>query len=594
MDSMKTLKFLALALIFPLIFPLTSAHAAPQGGLLKWQDYGSAVFAQAARENRFIILELEAVWCHWCHVMDEKTWSDPRVAEAVEKNFIPVRVDHDARPDLAERYRDYGWPAIIFLDGKGNEIVKRAGYIDPETTLRLLAKIVADPRPEVDAKTEASTHWSSSPLLDDSTRETLEKRFVNSHDFALGGLKGALKMVDRDAAEYALLLAQRGDKQALKIARGNLAGGRALNDPIWGGIYQYSTGGDWNYPHFEKLGFIQGEYLRMLAIGYAQLRDPRDLATIQKLHGYLRRFMRSPEGSFYATQDADLKQGQHSREYFALSDKARMKLGIPRVDKNIYAKENGLIAFGLVEAHAATGDASMLEDAILAVNNISKTHALPGGGFNHRVGDKSGVYLADNLAMLRALLALHGATGEREWLQSAMRTADFIERNFREKISYTSAAVIDAPLKPLPVLDENIAMARAANLLYRYTGSAKYREMAEHAMRFIVAPGNALARVSDPGILIAAIELGNEPAHLTVVGSRKDAQAQTLFAAARSWPVVYKRVEWWDRSEGPLINPDVQYPALPKSAAYVCADGRCSRPLFTVEEFKDLAKAQTR
>ncbi len=573
--------------LFLVVFWIPVAAAAP--GLVPWQAYGDEAFAKAREQGRFVLLELEAVWCHWCHVMDERTWSDPAVAAAVAAHYVPVRADHDARPDLAERYRDYGWPALIILDGEGREIVKRAGYIAPEAMARLLAAVVADPTPEAATPREPAA-WASSPLLDEATRRELEKRLVESNDFVRGGLKGAQKIVDRDAAEYALLKAATGDATAARIARGSLAGARRLLDPVWGGIYQYSTGGDWKRPHYEKLGFIQADYLRLFALGYAANRDPRDRAALFAITRYLRRFLQAPDGSFYTSQDADLRPGEHASSYFALDDAGRLRLGIPRVDRHIYARENGLIAAALVQAHQATGDASLLADARRAVERMIATRRLEGGGYRHDAQDSGGPYLADNLAMLRALIALHGATGERNWLEEAVATADFIAQRFaRPDAPGFLSAVPSGPLAPLPTLEENLALARAANLLAHYSGAPRHRSLAEAAMRYLATPAVALARLSDPGILIAARELASDPAHLTVVGPRDDPAAQRLFQAASGWPLSYKRVEWWDRREGPLPNADVAYPELARAAAYVCTEGRCSRPLFTGDDLLALA-----
>lgn len=578
-------------LLFLAWMPLVAAE---NPGLIQWQAYGHEPFERARAEGRYVLLELEAVWCHWCHVMDDRTWSDPAVAAAVAARFIPVRVDHDARPDLAERYRDYGWPAIIVLNGDGREIVKRAGYIAPQAMVRLLTKIVADPTPEM-VTPEAQATWAVSPLLADGTRDELERRFVATNDFRRGGLKGDQKVVDRDAAEYAILKAVAGDATARRIALGSLAGARQLLDPVWGGVYQYSTGGDWNHPHFEKLGFIQADYLRLFAIAYANLHDPRDGRAISAIHSYLKRFLQAPDGSFYASQDADLRPGQHAGSYFALDDSGRSRQGVPRIDRHVYARENGLIANALVQAHSATGDPALLGDAVKAAERMMATRRLPGGGYAHDADHRAGPYLADNLAMLRALVALHGATGERRWLAEAITTADFIASRFaREDAPGFRTAVASGVLPAVVTLDENLALARAANLLARYSGEARHRAMAESAMRYLATPEVALSRISDPGILIAAHELSNEPAHLTIVGSRKDLAAQRLFDAANRWPVVYKRVEWWDRSEGPLANADVAYPELARAAAYVCADGRCSRPLFTGDDLVALAAESAR
>jgi len=97
-------------------------NAAP----ISWQSHWSdAVFTQAARDQRFVILDLHAVWCHWCHVMDEKTYGDSKVQALIAKHYVAVSVDADSDPDLNSRYGDWGWPATIVLAADGTEIVKR-------------------------------------------------------------------------------------------------------------------------------------------------------------------------------------------------------------------------------------------------------------------------------------------------------------------------------------------------------------------------------------------------------------------------------------------------------------------------------------
>ena len=99
---------------------------------IRWEPWSDSVFSQAARQGRFVLLDLGTGWCHWCHVMEEVTYSDPAVIELIRKRYLPVRVDADTRPDLANRYEDYGWPATIVFNPDGSEIVKRRGYIPPK------------------------------------------------------------------------------------------------------------------------------------------------------------------------------------------------------------------------------------------------------------------------------------------------------------------------------------------------------------------------------------------------------------------------------------------------------------------------------
>src|ERR1044071_5468262 len=104
----------------------TAAQAAPIAWRTTWDD---SAFAQAAREHKYVLLDLHAVWCHWCHVMDEETYSDARVQRLMDKHYIDISVDADSDPDLTARYGNWGWPATIVLAADGTEIVKRRGYI---------------------------------------------------------------------------------------------------------------------------------------------------------------------------------------------------------------------------------------------------------------------------------------------------------------------------------------------------------------------------------------------------------------------------------------------------------------------------------
>ena len=357
-------------------------------------------------------------------------------------------------------------------------------------------------------------------------------------------------------------------------------------DPAWGGVYQYSTDGDWNHPHFEKIMQMQAENIRAYSLGYAQFGDPVYLHAAQEIRRYLNTFLTSPQGAFYTSQDADLIEGHHSGEYFALSDAARRKQGIPRVDKHIYARENGWAINGLVAFYDATGDATALADATKAGQWILANRVLPGGGFRHGERDAAGPFLGDTIAMQRAFASLYGATGDRQWLAHAESAMKFIEQNFRDEKGagfLTSKIPTDRAYTPHPQRDENVLVARSATLLFHFTGNAHYQELAKQAMR-LVAAEPIVYRLPASSALLADLELSRPPLHVTVVGHKDDPIAQALFQAALRYPAGYKRLEWWDTREGKLPNPDVQYPELSKPAAFVCTNRVCSAPIFKPEE----------
>ena len=124
-------------LFLALLLALSAWAGSPPA--LEWYPWSDEVFARAKREDRFVLLDLEAVWCHWCHVMDATTYQDPAAVALLKSKYIVVRVDQDSRPDLAGRYEDYGWPATIVFDREGHEIVKRQGYIAPKEMVSMVS-----------------------------------------------------------------------------------------------------------------------------------------------------------------------------------------------------------------------------------------------------------------------------------------------------------------------------------------------------------------------------------------------------------------------------------------------------------------------
>lgn len=398
------------------------------------------------------------------------------------------------------------------------------------------------------------------------------------------------KFIDRDTTEYALLRARQGNQAAQRMARRDLDGGLHLLDPVWGGVYQYSTHGDWKHPHHEKLAAVQAAYLRLYALAYRTLGEPRYLRATSEIRRYVRDFLTSPAGAIYVSQDADLVQGRKAQDYFRRNDQARRKQGIPRIDTHVYARENGQMIAGLAMVYAASGDPSALAQAQAMAQTMLRERVLPGGGFRHDASDPAGPYLGDTLAMGQGFLALFEATGERVWLHRAWAAADFIDAHFRAngRPGYLTA-VPHSVLEAVSTIDENIALTRYFNLLARYGGRAQDRNRAEQAMRWLATPEIALSRLTDAGILLAAFEIANDPVHLTVVGERNDPAAQGLHTAALAYPAGYRRIDWWAPSEGPMDNPDVQYPALPQAAAFACGEGRCSLPAFDRKNLTALA-----
>jgi uncharacterized protein YyaL (SSP411 family) len=552
-----------------------------------WLTWSDSVFVQAHRDHRFVLLDLEAVWCHWCHVMDVTTYRDPKVLALLRKSYLTVRVDQDSRPDLSNRYEDYGWPATVVFDAAGHEIVKRQGYLTPEEMASMLQAIIDDPSPGPSVQPEKEISFPSSDVLPGPLQAQLEKDYLEGFDSKQGSWGFDQKYLDVDSVELAMERASRGDERAAAMARQTLDAQLQLLDPVWGGFYQYSTDSVWTKPHFEKIMSVQAENLRIYAEAYAQWNDPKYLHAAQVVQQFLATFLTSSEGSFYTSQDADIVEGKHSAEYFALGDKDRRKQGIPRIDTHVYARENGWVITALAQLYEATGDTKTLDSAVRAANWVTQNRALPGGGFRHGAKDVGGPFLGDSVAMARAYLSLYRVTADRKWLTRASATAVFIEKTFGPRSGadagfISAVAPTDRGYRPHPQRDENVAVARVANQLFFYSGDAKYEAISKTAMRYLAAQPIA-TRLPVASVLLTELELTHPPLHLTIVGAKNDPAARSLFVAALKYPSFYKRVEWWDTKEGKLPNPDVQYPSVSRAAAYICTQRTCSPPIFEAE-----------
>jgi uncharacterized protein YyaL (SSP411 family) len=564
---------------------------------IHWQPWSDDVFAQAKKEHKFVLMDLQAIWCHWCHVMDDTTYQDADVVRLINEKYIAVKVDQDSRPDISNRYEDYGWPATVVFNDSAGEIVKRRGYLEPKQMSSMLQAIIDDPTPGPSIHAEMNIQPSSTAALSPDRITQLASNIVARYDSIRGGWDSPTKFVDADVLEYCMLQAMKGDKTAEHMARQTLDANLKLIDPMWGGVDQYSAESDWDHPHFEKIMSYQADDLRIYGQAYLQWHDENYLKAAQQIHHFLETFLLSPQGAFYTSQDADLGKTESGGEYFKLDDAARRRLGVPAIDQHIYARENGWAIRALVSLYDATGDAQSLDEATHAARWIIANRSLEGGGFRHDENDPAGPYLGDTLAMGRAFLAIYQSTADRVWLTRADQAADFLEKHFVASSDsagvLTSAAPGHPSFPPRPEIDENVATARFARLLFAYTGRDEHEKLAERAMRYLGAPQiTESRRWLVGGILLANQELATEPLHVTVLASKADPVAKEMFTAALQTPVSYFRLEWYDAKEGPLKKMDVQFPKLPYAAGFICTGTACSSPVKDETSLrKKLAKA---
>jgi uncharacterized protein YyaL (SSP411 family) len=564
---------------------------------ISWQSHWSeAVFAQAAQEHRFVILDLHAVWCHWCHVMDEKTYGDPQVQALIARRYVAVSVDADSDPDLNSRYGDWGWPATIVLAADGTEIVKRRGYIPPEQMAALLQAIIDDPSPGPSVAPAIVVAPGGGSRLTPHERTAALQTYEEIYDAEHGGWGDIHKFIDAAALELTYSKIDTGDMVALHRARQTLDANLSLIDPVWGGVYQYSDEVNWQSPHYEKLMAFQADDLRLYGEAYARWKDPRYLAAAQSLYRYMTKFLAASDGGFYVSQDADVSAQVSGHDFYSKDDSGRRALGMPRIDRHEYARETGWAIRALCKYYDVTGDAGALAEAIRAARWSSANRLAPSGMFRHDAVDRGGPFLDDSLAMSQAFVALYRSTGDRQWLDSAKAVMTAINRQLRDpKAGFVAAPV--AKLKrgvfrnPIRQPEQNAALVRVASLLHHYAGDALYQRMASHAMRYLVGFSKAAPGQLQAEILLADRELSAAPIHITIVGGKSDPIARNLHAAALRYPSDYLQIDWWDKDEGPLPNHEITYPQLDRAAAFACTASACSMPVFHSGEIEGAVRA---
>lgn len=468
---------------------------------IQWQEFNQHAFDLASQQHKPVLLDLGASWCHWCHVMDDSTYENPAVISYLSQNYICIKANQDKRPDLYAKYKDYGWPATIIFHEDGRELLKQAGYFSPSDFLPMLQKTYNGyryiaPQKKAVVNTIAPGKWSA------TTAAFVRNNFVEYLDMMDGGYDMQQHFLEYDGIEYALRHCNT-DPVLKKWLPLTIHGSYGINDPAWGGVYQYSTNGDWQHPHFEKILSIQARYIKIYAACYAATKDSSALQHAEKIIGYLNTFLHSDEQLYYNSQDADLKAGEHAGNYFALSSEDRYKQGIPRIDSTCYAKENAQLADAFLYMYTATKETTYLSNARNILQVIHQKFKQPDGGYVHDRAFNSSIALADQLYLCQAWLHYYQLSNDTTGLHAATATADYMLAHFtgKNKALY-SFSNNNKYLPPDNVLTENIDACKVLQALSQY-GYPAYKTAAENIFNYISSPAVLKTIIAEPGILTA-------------------------------------------------------------------------------------------
>ena len=461
-----------------------------KASLIHWLQWGADPFSEAKRLQRPVFLALSAVWCHWCHVMDETTYSDMDVIAYINENFIPVRVDADMRPDIDGLYNQGGWPSTLVLTPEG-DIVRGGTYILPEDMVSWLKKAAAlyrsDSRGTGEKKEKRSEHAGrTKPDRADLKRTvgTLRSAFDRQH----GGFGTVQKFPNPEAVDFLVSEFTRNrdeeTKEMITLTLDKMGEG-GIYDDIAGGFFRYATRPDWSSPHYEKMLDLNAGLARNYASAFLSLSKDGYRKVLDGTIGYIMNNLYDAKtGVFYGSQDAD-------EGYYTATKRGGPP---PRVDTTIYAGPNAQMITALVATSSATGSKEYIEQAEKAAGFMIR----------NLYSEKKGVYryyhdgdrhlaglLADNVLFGSALIDLYNASGDRRYMDTARAVARLLSGNFfdtQQGLFRTSIETTTVePSEPGGLMEYNAAVSnlRAAVFLLRISGyqeDAKLKDMAARAI----------------------------------------------------------------------------------------------------------------
>ena len=441
-----------------------------------WLPWGEEALGRAISENKPIFLSIGYAACHWCHVMEHESFEDPGIADQLNADFIPIKVDREERPDLDEIYMSAtmvfgngqgGWPMSVFLAPDlrplfaGTYFPKENAYGRPgfKTVLSAIAKrwrempdaLLADSDQVVDVVQRLHSGGVPMDLIDEERIAAAADALRRAFDATDGGIPSGSNRFPPSMAIDLLLRRHAVDGNAETLAAVELTIEKMANggifDHLGGGLHRYSTDPKWLVPHFEKMLYDQALVAAVL-VDAMQALERRDLKQIcadraRGICDYVLRDLTSPEGGFYSSEDAD-SEGLEGKFYLWTVEQIRELLdesaaalfcshyGVsdfgnwnhPGDEHVPHGPKNILHVSRTVEAIARLTDVE--EDAVRASLSDSCDKLFASRESRIRPGLDDKILCGWNGLMITALAKVGAALGEQRYITGANRAADFL------------------------------------------------------------------------------------------------------------------------------------------------------------------------
>ena len=454
---------------------------------IEWLEWGEEAFNKARSSGKPILLDITGSWCHWCHVMDKTSYSDPVIISAINKSFIPIRVDTDQRPDVNRRYNLGGWPTTAFLDGDGR-IITGGTYIPPQQ-LREVLRSVLDFYSNNKGKVRSKLQPRIAPVPKEGTvfekiTRDISTTIAVNFDIDYGGFGFEPKFPHPEALDYALLrFRYHREKEMLTVVTKTLdrmaTGG--LYDQVEHGFFRYSTTRDWSIPHFEKMAEDNAKLLALYLHAFQLTGKTLYRETAAGVVKYVQENLSDVEhGGFFGSQDAD-------EDYYKLDMSGRKKRESPAVDRTLYTNYSALLSSSFILASTVLGNSGLGKFALKTLDRIKtlvQDSPIPFHYMRKQGSPMMKGFLIDYATLLNAFIDAYEYSGKNDHLETAMKIADECTESLRDKdqegfydIPASSSSLGELKSRDKPI-DENSLISIGLLRLSWLTGKENYSTIA--------------------------------------------------------------------------------------------------------------------
>ncbi len=463
---------------------------------VNWRNWDGDAFEEARSSGKPVLLSISATWCHWCHVMDNETYSEEQVAQLVNNDFIPVRVDSDRNPEINSRFNMGGWPTTAFLT-PDRQLMAGTTYVPAHDMVSMLERvrdIYARDRDEI----HNTAHQRKSEFEQKATSvepgdvgvediDAVRKSMQDGFDSEYGGFGTEQKFPCVDSLEFLLAdyVANHNEESLRMVVETVDAMDHGdMFDGVEGGMFRYATQRNWRVPHFEKMLEDNSQMSWLLLELYRITGEEKFRKLAEMIFSYMENTLLDGEtGAFYGSQDAD-------EEYYLQIADNRKDMRPPSVDKAIFTDWNAKLVRSYIKLWAHGHDSTARDKAVRITYFLNKMDKAPDGTMPHYYEDgrvhKYG-YLSDTVDTMFANIWCYEATGDEYHIEEAKSLALALD-NFRSascglydiSVATSREEKITRALMPL---SENCRAATALMKLSAITGEGNFALSAKQILR---------------------------------------------------------------------------------------------------------------